>query len=112
MGDAKPQHTVEPTDEKPAVVAHIDDKSELGPDKHAAVADYTGAARKSDPEEIALVRKIDWRLMVCFHLLISGKQKKQDLGISSDTISANTHGHVLPELCRQKRNCASATQQS
>ncbi|KAJ5021742.1 glycoside hydrolase superfamily [Bipolaris maydis] len=28
-----------------------------------AAADYTGAERKSDPEEIALVRKIDWRLM-------------------------------------------------
>lgn len=26
--------------------------------------DHTGAVAKTDPEEIALVRKIDWRLMV------------------------------------------------
>jgi hypothetical protein len=28
-------------------------------------ADYTGAEAKTDPVEIALVKKIDWRLMVC-----------------------------------------------
>lgn len=28
-------------------------------------ADHTGAVAKTDPVEIALVRKIDWRLMVC-----------------------------------------------
>jgi hypothetical protein len=28
-------------------------------------ADYTGAEAKTDPTEIALVRKIDRRLMVC-----------------------------------------------
>jgi hypothetical protein len=27
--------------------------------------DYTGSVAKTDPKEIALVRKIDWRLMVC-----------------------------------------------
>lgn len=27
-------------------------------------ADFTGAVAKTDPEEIKLVRKIDWRLMV------------------------------------------------
>ena len=42
------------------------DKSELGPDKHAGAVDYTGAEAKTDPEEIALVRKIDWRLMVSY----------------------------------------------
>lgn len=26
--------------------------------------DYTGTAKKTDPEEIALVRKLDWRVMV------------------------------------------------
>lgn len=35
-------------------------------------ADYTGAEAKTDPVEIALVRKIDWRLMVCFHLMLFG----------------------------------------
>lgn len=60
-----PPPAVEPTDEKPTIISHIDDKSEIGTEKHAsAAADYTGAERKSDPEEIALVRKIDWRLMV------------------------------------------------
>ncbi|CAN9294915.1 unnamed protein product [Alternaria alternata] len=61
--DTKYQPTVEPTDEKPVAVAHLEDKSELGPDKHAGAVDYTGAEAKTDPEEIALVRKIDWRLM-------------------------------------------------
>jgi hypothetical protein len=61
--DSKRQPIVEPTDEKPAIVAHLEDKSELGPDKHAGAVDYTGAEAKSDPEEIALVKKIDWRLM-------------------------------------------------
>ena len=62
--DTKRQPVVEPTDEKPTIVAHLEDKSELGPDKHAGAVDYTGAEAKTDPEEIALVRKIDWRLMV------------------------------------------------
>jgi hypothetical protein len=62
--DTKRQPIVEPTDEKPAIVAHLEDKSELGPDKHTGLVDYTGAEAKTDPEEIALVRKIDWRLMV------------------------------------------------
>lgn len=29
-------------------------------------ADYSGAVKKSSPEEIALVRKLDIRIMVCF----------------------------------------------
>jgi len=69
--DTKHQPTVEPTDEKPVAVAHLEDKSELGPDKHAGAVDYTGAEAKTDPEEIALVRKIDWRLMVSY----SGKDR-------------------------------------
>ena len=27
--------------------------------------DYTGVAKKTDPEEIKLVRKLDYRIMVC-----------------------------------------------
>lgn len=48
---------------------HFDEKAELHDAKPSAVekADYTGAEAKTDPEEIRLVRKIDWRLMVCFH---------------------------------------------
>jgi hypothetical protein len=34
-------------------------------EKKAAVAeDWTGAAKKTDPEEIRLVRKLDYRIMV------------------------------------------------
>lgn len=66
MDDSKravPQH------EKPAVVQY-EDKTEDNPGLHKSPgvvesADYTGAEAKTDPAEIALVRKIDWRLMVC-----------------------------------------------
>ncbi|KAG9375523.1 hypothetical protein A1F94_013898 [Pyrenophora tritici-repentis] len=61
--ESKRQHMPEPINEKPEILAHTEDKSELGDDKHAASVDYTGAERKTDPAEIALVRKIDCRLM-------------------------------------------------
>lgn len=64
MGTKHQPTTIETADDEPMAVAHLEDKSELGPDKHAGAVDYTGAEAKSDPEEIALVRKIDWRLMV------------------------------------------------
>jgi hypothetical protein len=32
------------------------------------VRDYTGSARKTDPEEIRLVRKLDLWIMVCYPL--------------------------------------------
>jgi len=54
-------------DEKAQI--HLEDGNELSPDKHSSGlghADYTGAEAKSDPAEIALVRKIDWRLMVSY----------------------------------------------
>lgn len=45
-------------------------------------ADFTGAVAKTDPVEIALVRKIDWRLMVSItfqpchiHIVFSSNQK-------------------------------------
>lgn len=43
-----------------------EEKAELNDVKPAILenADYTGAEAKTDPVEIALVRKIDWRLMV------------------------------------------------
>jgi hypothetical protein len=37
------------------------------PTKHQG--DYSGAAAKTDPAEIALVRKLDRRIMVLFHLV-------------------------------------------
>jgi hypothetical protein len=74
--DSKQQPTT--TGEKPTATEHFEDKSELNHDKHPAAlenADYTGAEAKTDPEEIALVKKIDWRLMVCLEcaqLLLRG----------------------------------------
>ena len=88
--DTKRQPVVEPTDEKPTIVAHLEDKSELGPDKHAGAVDYTGAEAKTDPEEIALVRKIDWRLMVRIVIL--------DVDTAANVIVANIMCHVLPQL--------------
>jgi hypothetical protein len=88
--DTKHQPTIEPTDEKPVIVAHLEDKSELGPDKHAGVVDYTGAEAKTDPEEIALVRKIDWRLMVRIANFSSE--------MSADVMVANVVRHVLFKL--------------
>lgn len=43
-----------------------EEKAELEHGKGGVLerADYTGAEAKTDPAEIALVRKIDWRLMV------------------------------------------------
>lgn len=54
------------TDEKST--KRFNEKAELHHDVKPNVlenADYTGAEAKTDPEEIRLVRKIDWRLMVC-----------------------------------------------
>jgi hypothetical protein len=47
---------------------HYEEKTDLEKIKPGLLenADYTGAEAKTDPAEIALVRKIDWRLMVCF----------------------------------------------
>jgi hypothetical protein len=37
----------------------------------ATNGDYAGAAAKTDPVEIALVKKLDWRIMVSTVLLLS-----------------------------------------
>lgn len=48
-----------------------DEKTELGSVKLSSggTVDYTGSVAKTDPREIALVRNIDWRLMVCVELV-------------------------------------------
>lgn len=60
--DAKQQPITQ--DEKST--KHFEEKADLEHVKHGVLenADYTGAEAKTDPAEIALVRKIDWRLMV------------------------------------------------
>lgn len=44
----------------------FDEKAELSDTKYTVTenVDYTGSVAKTDPVEIRLVRKIDWRLMV------------------------------------------------
>lgn len=56
----------EPAIEREKNMAQYDEKAELESVKPAAGGrvDYTGSVAKTDPKEIALVRKIDWRLMV------------------------------------------------
>jgi hypothetical protein len=62
--------TPEPVIESEKSTRHYDEKTDLESIKPVAGgngnADYTGSVAKTDPREIALVRKIDWRLMVCF----------------------------------------------
>lgn len=53
-------------------------------------ADHTGAVAKTDPAEIALVRKIDWRLMV--RLCLTYPEA------TPNKISADSMRHVLPQL--------------
>lgn len=47
-------------------IKHYEENSVLKDVKPGVLenADYAGAEAKTDPVEIALVRKIDWRLMV------------------------------------------------
>lgn len=62
--DAK-EHQKSPYNEQPE--KEVIEKENITYDtKPAALenADFTGAVAKTDPVEIALVRKIDWRLMV------------------------------------------------
>jgi hypothetical protein len=51
-------------DEK--ITSRFDEKAGLDDVKYLATGhvDYTGSTAKTDPVEIRLVRKIDWRLMV------------------------------------------------
>lgn len=35
----------------------------------AEAGDYSGAVKKTDPAEIALVRKLDWRVMPCLFVM-------------------------------------------
>lgn len=60
---------VENSDLEKNTAQHVDDITESEKDMKMARAapgaagDYSGAAKKTDPEEIALVRKLDYRIM-------------------------------------------------
>jgi len=61
MKQDEPSNTVvEHGDARKASVENIEDFKE----QVATSGDYAGAAAKTDPVEIALVRKLDWRIMV------------------------------------------------
>lgn len=74
--DTKVQPVVQ--DEKS--IKHYEEKTDLehGKDGVLENTDYTGAQAKTDPAEIALVKKIDWRLMVCaFYLDFEADQTRR-----------------------------------
>jgi hypothetical protein len=54
------------TDENEKDIRQFEEKTELSETKYPTTGnvDYTGSIAKTDPVEIKLVRKIDWRLMV------------------------------------------------
>lgn len=52
-------------DRQAHAVEHVDSVSKgEKPVEHDEKRDWTGTARKTDPEEIKLVRKLDYRIMV------------------------------------------------
>jgi hypothetical protein len=65
-GDKMTTKQPEPVIETEKNARLYDEKAELESVKPAAGGhvDYTGSVAKTDPREIALVRKVDWRLMV------------------------------------------------
>lgn len=76
--------------------------------------DYSGAYEKTDPKEIALVKKLDRWIMVC-PLTVSeqaicyflgggwgGQARRQADGI---TLAAHALEYVLAQLSRQERHC-------
>lgn len=68
-------------------------------------ADWSGAHEKTDPKEIALVRKLDRWIMVS----IGWSSFCQYITNSSP---ANAMEHVLAELSRSQRNCPSSIERS
>jgi hypothetical protein len=68
--------------------------------KPAVAEDWTGAAKKTDPEEIRLVRKLDYRIMVSCRPCPRPNTSNAD---NDSSIALPLH-HVFPQLCRQKRH--------
>lgn len=70
------------TKQDPDQIDRGDAGSQLANEKDAATAvDHTGSHRKTDPAEIALVRKLDWRIMVgIFKRRKEKKKKPRDSG--------------------------------
>lgn len=93
-----------PNDLKAAQLEAIHDEKmleETGRVVHGG--DYSGAAKKTDPAEIALVRKLDRMIMV---RLLAFKLRAEL------TNPAHPLGHVLPQLPRPKCSPSSTTEHS
>lgn len=100
MKAAEPSRTsAETGDVHKMSVENIEDFKE----QPATNGDYAGAAAKTDPVEIALVKKLDWRIMVSTVPLLS----RQTLLIA---LKAHTLHHVLSQLCRPQRAGAGSAQ--
>lgn len=52
-------------DRQANAIEHVDSVKGEKPPEQDEKRDWTGTARKTDPEEIKLVRKLDYRIMVC-----------------------------------------------
>jgi hypothetical protein len=62
---------------------------------HDEERDYTGTAAKTDPEEIRLVRKLDYRIMVRSHLPYSCRIVFPELTNGLWRLAANSLRHVV-----------------
>lgn len=51
-------------DRQANAIEHVDSVKGENPPEQDEKRDWTGTARKTDPEEIKLVRKLDYRIMV------------------------------------------------
>lgn len=85
-----------------ALDEHVETAS-LSDKRNVAVidsGDYSGASKKTDPAEIALVRKLDIRIMVYTNLNTNFQSLMRR--------TANPMGDVLPQLPRSQRLAASS----
>lgn len=64
MANENPASASPPTGGGEATKVMTDNTTDEKPTQVAGVVDYTGVATKSDPAEIKLVRKLDFRIMV------------------------------------------------
>lgn len=118
--DTKQDPGLAPGDEKPQI-DRMRTESVVMDDEKAGAAeagvDYTGSAAKTDPAEIKLVRKLDWRIMptLCIMYFLNYVDRnaiaqarlnnlEDDLGMSgfqfNTTVSMYVVPHVAMGVCR------------
>lgn len=83
------------TKQDPDQIDRGDAGSQLVNEKEAASAvDHTGSHRKTDPAEIALVRKLDWRIMVSVSFWSQRRMRKKKKKRRRKTEARILGGHV------------------